>query len=549
MLTYTPNTPQSAPKTRENVWLLLLLVFVWLWPGVFSHDLWKPSEPKIYTVIEEAARGTFWLSTFNGNPYFDISPLYVQLAVFWQKLLHPWAADAYSSARFASVTFTTIGLLGSGMAGYRFLGRHFGRNVILILIGSAGLLPIAHFVGEKSPIFAGVGLALWGYSIANKQVLMASLIAGLGIMLLAQSAGIIMAAAVLFSGCLLWLHPVWHNNRLLTSLSSIAAVALPLCAIYPIALNLTQHNAFQLYMQTHIFGSFGGTHTFQAAFSLPYYLKHVLWFAFPALPLAAWTVSRGKWLQTRAGAFAATWCAVYSVLLTLTPERNQDLLVFLLPPFALLGAAQLDNLRRGVAAFLNWFGAMLFGMAAVFLWIGFVAMNYGFPVKLAERAAYFSPYYTRDINTMPMIVAIVFTPMWFIAITRRHIRGRQAVTNWAAGMTLVWALLMTLFLPWIDAAKSYRPIVAQMQSSLPENVQQDLQTGKTCLFTQPENLDARIAWKQYSTLPINVKNSGCQYELVTYNPQAEATPTQGKIIWEGRRPRNKQERFVLLERF
>lgn len=84
-------------------------------------------------------------------------------------------------------------------------------------------------------------------------------------------------------------------------------------------------------------------------------------------------------------------------------------------------------------------------MAAVFLWIGFVAMNYGFPVKLAERAAYFSPYYTRDINTMPMIVAIVFTPMWFIAITRRHIRGRQAVTNWAAGMTLVWALLMTLF--------------------------------------------------------------------------------------------------------
>ena len=44
-----------------------------------------------------------------------------------------------------------------------------------------------------------------------------------------------------------------------------------------------------------------------------------------------------------------------------------------------------------------------------------------------------------------MTVALLFTPLWLWAITRKNIRGRQAVTNWAAGVTLAWALLMTLF--------------------------------------------------------------------------------------------------------
>ncbi|KES11674.1 hypothetical protein SASC598P14_000920, partial [Snodgrassella alvi SCGC AB-598-P14] len=70
---------------------------------------------------------------------------------------------------------------------------------------------------------------------------------------------------------------------------------------------------------------------------------------------------------------------------------------------------------------------MAFGFLAVFLWLGFIAMNYGWPAKLAERAVYFSPYYRYDVNYFPVIVACVLTPLWLWAITRQHIRGRQAV--------------------------------------------------------------------------------------------------------------------------
>ena len=548
MLTYIPASKRPIPPTREYPWLLLLLAFAWLWPGVFSHDLWKPSEPELYTAISETPFGA-WQPMLFGAAYFQAAPLYVQTAQLFQRLLSPWAADAYSAARFASVFYTSLGLLGSGMAGYRFLGRHHGRSVVLILIGSAGLLPIAHFIDSQSLLFAGVGLAMWGYAIAHKQTIFAALLIALATTLLMQSAGILIAAIPLLTGWLLWFsNQPWRTNRILITLICATIIALPLASIHPIALAITHPTAFSQYLHNHLFGSYGGTQHFQAAFQLPYYLQHIIWFAFPALPLAIWTASRRKTLPANAGSFSGYTLALFTLLLALNPQRDQNSLVLILPPLALLGASQLDNLRRGAVAFLNWFGAMTFGAAALFLWIGFTAMNYGIPAKLAERAAYFSPYYTRDIDPMPIIVALLFTPMWLIAITRKNIRGRQAVTNWAAGITLVWALLMTLFLPWIDAAKSHRPIVQQMQNSLSDDTLIALHAHTSCLYIPPSQTDTRIAWQQYSTLPTTSATPNCRYTLLQYNPKSQTQPEiHGKILWKGRRPRSKHEQFVFID--
>ena len=35
MLTYLPKNQQSTDSKQEYPWLLMLLVFVWLWPGIF----------------------------------------------------------------------------------------------------------------------------------------------------------------------------------------------------------------------------------------------------------------------------------------------------------------------------------------------------------------------------------------------------------------------------------------------------------------------------------------------------------------------------------
>lgn len=548
MLTYIPPESRPSVPTREKPWLLLLLAFAWLWPGIFSRDLWNPAEPAVFTAVEAFLNGgRAWLPVVLEQPYFEVSPVYIWTAALFERLLSPWAADAYAAARFASVLFTSVGLLCCGSAGFRFLGRHQGRSVALILIGCTGLITMAHFLSGQSVVFAALGMCLYGFSLVQSRVIAAALILGGGWALLAVSAGYLLPAALMLVALGLCAHAQWRFKRYYLTLVGAFSIALPLMLAYPFALFKTDAAAFQIWQQRHAFGAFGGTHTFQTAFSLPYYLKNLLWFAFPAWPLAVWTVARAKLSQQRWGALSLSWLAAAALLLTLSPHRYQDHLIWLLPPLSLLGAAQLDGLRRGAAAFINWFGIMAFGLFAVFLWLGFFAMNYGWPAKLAKRAYYFSPYYIPDINIIPMLVAVSFTPVWLWAITRRHIRGRQAVTNWAAGVTLVWALMMTLFLPWLDAAKSYAPVVRQMEASLPDALKADVAAGKSCIGVGYGAATARIAWAQYGTLPLQAGNNSCAYRLVQ-QPRGSTVPYGWRLLWEGARPRNKTEGFALLEK-
>ena len=314
--------------------------------------------------------------------------------------------------------------------------------------------------------------------------------------------------------------------------------------VYPLLLAKTQPALFVQWSDYHMFGTFGGLRHVQTAFNLFYYLKNLLWFALPALPLAVWTVCRTRLFATDWGILGVVWMVAVMVLLAVNPQRFQDNLVWLLPPLALFGAAQLDSLRRSAAAFVNWFGVMTFGLFAVFLWIGFFAINYGWP---AERAAYFSPYYVPDIDPIPMTVAILFTPLWLWAITRRHIRGRQAVTNWAAGVTLTWALLMTLFLPWLDAAKSHAPVVRGMEASLSSELKQKLADGIECISIDSGDLHTRTVWTQYGTLPHHIGDTRCRYRI-TRLPKNADIPQGWQTVWQGSRPRDKGSRFALIQK-
>lgn len=548
MLTYTPPEQRSAPDTHEKPWLLLLLVFAWLWPGVFSHGLWNPSEPEVLTAVEALRSGAQpWVAEVLGQPDFSIPPVYVWLAAALQALLTPWALDAYAAVRLTSVLFTVVGLWTCGVAGFHFLGRHHGRSVVLILIGSLGLLAPAHLMNPMSAVFAALGMVLCGFSLTKTRVIVSALLLGGGWLLLALTAGWLLPLALILLAFLLMLHPQWQFKRYPLALFGAFAVAVPLMTLYPLVLMRTAPDLYSIWLNQHIWGAFGGMSGFQTAFSLPYYLKNLLWFALPAWPLAVWTVSRKRHNSEGWSGLALAWILLASVLLAFQPQRFQENLIWLLPPLALLGAAQLDALRRGAAAFINWFGIMAFGLLAVFLWLGFAAMNYGWPAKLAERAQYFSPYYLPDIDPMPMAVALLFTPLWLWAITRRHIRGRQAVTNWAAGVTLVWALLMTLFLPWLDAAKSYQPVVQQMEASLYPELQHQFAQGHECISVDAADKRSRIAWAQYSDWPLQPDNAACRYRLVQ-QPKDTAAPQGWTKLWQGARPRNKTEGFALLRR-
>lgn len=545
MLTYTPAKSGSSPQmNKKRSWLLLLLVFVWLWPGVLHHDLWTPGEPYLFTTVSQWQTSNWAVPTIFGEINWEASPLYTWLAVLCQHLFSPKRMDVYEATRLTNVILIVLTFSCIGGSAREFLGRGYGRIAVLILLGCTGLLIPAHFINDSMILCLGASMCWYGFALAERRIMMASMMLGGGLAVLSLTGSLLWPLLLILIAFSLLLHSKWQSRRYHLVLLISLLCALPLMLIWPLALHQTAANIFNLWWQYHALAPFGGFRHFEAYFSLGYYLKNLIWFAFPAWPLAIWTATRCKLNNLRWGILGVIWLSMSLLVFALLPQQYQDLLVFLLPPLAVLGAAQLDALRRNAIAFLNWFGIMAFGFLAVFLWLGFIAMNYGWPAKLAERAVYFSPYYRYDVNYFPVIVACVLTPLWLWAITRQHIRGRQAVTNWAAGVLLVWSLLLTLFLPWLDAAKSARPVVQQMQNSLSEEQQQAFINMHDCISVNQNSFSMRIAWQQYSWIPLLPDNPHCNYRLISRDSKT-TPPPEWHEIWSGARPREKNNIIAL----
>ena len=111
---------------------MLLLAFVWLWPGVFAHDLWQ-DEPLVYAVIRQAAEGgQWWLPQDGGSLFWDVPPLYMWLSLLFLKLFGH--LPPYEAVRMVNALLTAVSLAAMGGAGRMLLGRRNGRTAVLVLI-------------------------------------------------------------------------------------------------------------------------------------------------------------------------------------------------------------------------------------------------------------------------------------------------------------------------------------------------------------------------------------------------------------------------------
>ena len=551
MLTYIPHERRPSNKPTEKPWLLLLLAFVWLWPGIVDHDLWKPNEPVIHAAIQSVlAGGNVWAPEVAGQAYVAQPPLYVWIGGLFQSAFSPWLMSEFTAIRLTTVLFMSIGLACAGGAGRHLLGKRHGRSVVLILIGCVGLMLAGHRMDTWAITFAGFAMSLYAMTRANDHTALAGFGLALGWFLVFMSSSLSELILVMVIAMGMMVFARWRSRRYTIILVMALMMAVPLVSIWPYALYQTDPAIFQLWWTDYAFGGFGGWEHSAIGHEFGYYFEVALWYVLPAWPLALWTFIKRDKVDHRVWQVCGVWLLIGILWLGLMRKTYTENALILVLPLAVLGAAQLDSLRRGAVAFLNWFGVMLFGALAIFLWLGFAAMNFGWPAKLAERSAYFSPYYRPDFDYFPIVIAILFTLLWLWAVTRKHVRGRQAVTNWAAGMTLGWSLLMTLFLPWLDAAKSYRPVVEQFETALHPNTLQRLQSGQDCLFIDAQsNLSAVLAWQVYSKVTINTQDAQtCQYHLLKHKADDAQVAGGWQILWQGHRPREDYEHFILVHK-
>lgn len=551
MLTYTPPKPPEPIKPTEKPWLLLLLAFIWLWPGIFGHDPWKPDEPYINAAVQHIITTGNWLfPTASDIPNPEPFPLYYWVAAIFSKIFSPWLLSLHDAARLATPFFLSIALLCIGCTARIIIGKRHGRSAVLMLIGCIGLIVTGHQMSVITALFAGFSMAMLAFTITTTTPGRAGTLLGIAITTIFISGMLTDVITVLLIASILPSSQHWRNKNYLVAIIFAIIISTILISVWLVVFYHAMPKTFENWW---LYISQSGLHELKFSRltqSIPYLLVTLSWLAWPAWPLAGWAIYRGK-KNEPVLILSISFVIVYSLILGTSGSLSSEKTIPLLMPIALLAATELDSLRRGASSFLNWFGITTFGFFGMVIWIGWIAMNFGWPAKLAARSAYFSPFYQPTISITAIIFAIIACLVWLWAVTRRHLKGRQAVTNWAAGITLFSCLVYSLWLPWLNAAKSFRPVVNDMQKNMPKELRLTLQTGKSCIATEQNNTTARLAWAYYANIELKTFKHNepipCKWRLTSRNKDHPLNTPLWEPIWQGNRPRDKSDNFGLYK--
>lgn len=194
----------------------------------------------------------------------------------------------------------------------------------------------------------------------------------------------------------------------------------------------------------------------------------LLWFTWPAWPLALWTLWRWRRQLVSRHVALPLWFASVAIGATLTTDASDRSLLLSLPPLAALAAFALPTLKRSVASLIDWFTLLFFSGCAIIIWVIWIAMQTGVPRQPAANVAKLAPGFEPSFAWFPFVAALAATIAWAWLVKWRASANRSAVWKSlvlpAGGTTLCWMLLMTLWLPLLDYARSYAPISRQLAS-------------------------------------------------------------------------------------
>jgi 4-amino-4-deoxy-L-arabinose transferase-like glycosyltransferase len=144
-----------------------------------------------------------------------------------------------------------------------------------------------------------------------------------------------------------------------------------------------------------------------------------------------------------------------------------------LPPLAVLASFALPTLQRSTAAAIDWFSVFFFSIAALTIWVIYVSMQTGIPAKPAANIARLAPGYVSSFSVIALLFAIAGSVAWLWLVHWRTRRTRhplwKSMVLPASGVSLCWLLVMTLLLPPLDHARSYRSLVNRIAQQVPRD--------------------------------------------------------------------------------
>lgn len=535
------STPRARIGENAKTHLLLVLCAIWILFGLTGHAPWKPLESTSVTIVKGIIDGGSLIAPLAaGESTLDSPPLYYLTAAASAQLFSPFLS-MHDGARLINAIWVTIILLMVGMTGRELWVRGVGRHATFIMVGTIGLVMNAHSLNTEIAGMASAATGFYALALSKRRPWRASGLLGLALGVGFLTDGLVIPIILLSTSVLLGLiFKPWRTGSFAKVLITAVFIASPIALSWLALLYFQQPTIFSQWLNAS-FNAFKLHNHF-------YFLRILLWYAWPALPLAIWGLwrNRDKLFSKPKFQLIIVFFACSLFFLGFSAPSKDIYAMPLLLPLVALGAGSVEYLKRGAASALNWFGITLFGMIGFLIWLGWIAIATGHPAKIKERMLFLSGATSADIQWIMLLPAILVTAIWLFTCIRAKQGNRSTVTNWAVGMTFSWSLLMSLWLPWIDSAKSYEPVFSGIYKMLPTNT--------SCVNSLGFGQSQRMLFSYYTS--INLKSVettellDCNFYLIQdERGVARMQPSDDwKLIWQGKRAADRKESFRLFQR-
>jgi 4-amino-4-deoxy-L-arabinose transferase-like glycosyltransferase len=548
----SPNPALVTHRAAQQMprFALLLFCAAYVLPGLFGRDPWKSADITAFGYMVNIAQGhSSWMSPSIGG--LDAGPglLPYWLGAAFIKLLSPLMQPELA----ARIPFAALLALALALTWY--------STYYLARTEAAQPLPFA-FGGEASPV---------DYARAIADGALLAMIATLGLLQLGHETTpelVQLASVTLYLYCLAAspYRSVKPKLGILVALGTMAAsdapnmaIALSLCgALICHFSHLEPARRFTAW----VIG--GGVLAAAIAFATSAWawrlqgygssreilavLRMLAWFSWPAWPLALWTLWRWRRHCFQRHISIPLACMLVCLLASLAMGGSDRALMLGVPALAILAAFALPTLDRSTAAAVDWFSVCFFTLCALVIWVIYVAMQTGIPAKPAANVARLAPGFVPSFSLLPLVLAIIGTVAWFWLVQWRAGRNRhplwKSLVLPASGVALCWLLLMTLWLPLLDFARSYRPLVQRVIPHVPRDA---------CIAAPGIAPSLAAALEHFGPYQVvagpHTQQSGCDFLLQQDLLESVTAPPAGwTLIAREQRPTRRDESVSIYHR-
>ena len=524
-------------------WVLAILLVLYICVGLVGHDPWKHDDAITIGLVYDIYTNGHWLMPqLAGQPYPD-APLYYWVAASAAHLFS-WILPLHDATRLASGVFTLLALEFILLAARERHGKEHAANAPLALAGSIGFLYHAHEAQPMLAALCALTAAYWALALLPRRPRFATLVLGFALAGGFLSNGMLPLLAVLPATVL----ALWKSDekpRLGAHLLGAVLLAAALAGTWLIPLGYRAPEYLTQFLSAETAPIFAAHNPIA---NILRQLGLLVWYAWPALPLAAWALwAKRRALSTRALAWPGLAFVATLLILGIGVEVRSASALLLLPPLVLLATPGVALLRRGAANAFDWFGMMAFTFFAGIAWIAWSAMTFGWPERLARQAARLEPGFVARFDIVTVLIALACTLTWFWLIFTSPRSPMRGLMHWMAGLTLFWVLIANLLMPWIDYGKSYRPVAGQLSAALPARIQDGNPERGRCIANGnlPNSILASLYYfNNLRTLPLESEaGKRCNWLLVhgEVRDTAKMSAAGWRKVWEGKRPGDRRE--------